>query len=108
VYTGVTVKRKPHHDIEAVKAKFARVETLEITTMASRSARALGFELEHVVEVVQLLERDDFVKSETAHRPRNPRCWHDTYVTPYAGLDLYLKFAGETLIDVTLTSFKEK
>lgn len=83
------------------------METLDITTTASRTARALGFELGGVVDVVQALEREDFVKSETAHNPRNPRCWHDTYVTPYAGLDLYLKFAGETLVDLSLTSFKE-
>jgi motility quorum-sensing regulator/GCU-specific mRNA interferase toxin len=47
------------------------------------------------------------VKSETAHSPPNPRRWHDTYVTPFGAWDLYLKFAGETLIDVTLASFKE-
>ncbi|HEX2762218.1 MAG TPA: type II toxin-antitoxin system MqsR family toxin [Allosphingosinicella sp.] len=104
----MTVKGKPHHDLEAVKAKFASVETLDITTSASRSARALGFELEEVVEIVHALEKQDFVKSETAHNPRNPRCWHDTYVTPYGPLDLYLKFAGETLMDLTLTSFKEE
>ena len=63
--------------------------------------------LEDVVEVVQALERLDFVKSETAHNPPNPRCWHDTYVTPFDERDLYLKFAGETLIDVVLASFKE-
>jgi motility quorum-sensing regulator/GCU-specific mRNA interferase toxin len=47
------------------------------------------------------------VKSETAHSPPNPRRWHDTYVTPFGAWDLYLKFAGETLVDVTLASFKE-
>jgi motility quorum-sensing regulator/GCU-specific mRNA interferase toxin len=103
----VTVKRKPHHELDAVKARFSSVETLDITTTAARSARGLGFELEDVVDVVQALEREDFVKSETAHNPRNLRCWHDTYVIPYAGLGLYLKFAGETLVDLLLTSFKE-
>lgn len=52
----MAVKRKPHHDLAAIQAKFADAESLEITTKA---------------------------------------------------VFLYLKFAGETLIDVVLTSFKE-
>ncbi len=98
---------KAHHDLDAVKAKFASPETLEMTTTAFRSAQGLGFLLADVVAVVQALDRADFVKSETAHSPPNPRCWHDTYVTPWGGGDLYLKFAGETLVDLVLTSFKE-
>ncbi|EAT07720.1 hypothetical protein SKA58_17048 [Sphingomonas sp. SKA58] len=27
----MAIKRRPHHDLEAVKSKFARVETLEAT-----------------------------------------------------------------------------
>jgi len=77
----MTVKRKPHHDLTAIQAKFA--------------------------DVVQALEPADFVKSETAHSPPNSKVWHDTYNIPCDGLFLYLKFAGETLIDVVLTSFKE-
>jgi motility quorum-sensing regulator/GCU-specific mRNA interferase toxin len=103
----MTVKRKPHHDLAAVKAKFASVDTLEITGKAIKDAQALGYLLENIVEVVQALEPTDFVKSETAHSPPNSKVWHDTYNIPYDGLELYLKFAGETLIDVTLTSFKE-
>ncbi len=57
--------------------------------------------------VVQALEPQDFVKSETAHNPPNHRVWHDSYVIPFDELDLYVKFAGEVLIDVTLVSFKE-
>lgn len=104
----MSVKRRPHHDLPAIKARFARAETLEATTTAIRSARALGFTLADMVEVVQALEPRDFVKSETAHHPRNPRCWHDTYVTEFEDLYLYLKFAGETLVDLVLTSFKEQ
>lgn len=57
--------------------------------------------------MVQALEPGDFVKSETAHNPVNHRVWHDSCKIPCDGLFLYLKFAGETLIDVVLTSFKE-
>jgi motility quorum-sensing regulator/GCU-specific mRNA interferase toxin len=103
----MTVKRKPHHDLAAIQAKFADVESLEITTKAARDALAIGYSLADVVDVVQALERDDFVKSETAHSPPNSKVWHDTYNIPCDGLYLYLKFAGETLIDVQLTSFKE-
>ena len=103
----MTVKRKPHHDLTAIQAKFAEVETLEITTRAVRDAQAIGYSLEDIVDVVQALERGDFVKSETAHNPPNSKVWHDTYNIPCDGLYLYLKFAGETLIDVVLTSFKE-
>jgi motility quorum-sensing regulator/GCU-specific mRNA interferase toxin len=103
----VTVKRKPHHPLDAVKAKFATVSTLEMTRTALQSAQAIGFRREDVVAVVQALEREDFVKSATAHSPPSPRRWHDTYVTPFGAWYLYLKFAGETLVDVTLVSFKE-
>ena len=103
----MSVKLKPHHDLSAIQARFASVETLEITGKATRDARDLGYTLEDIVGVVQALESGDFVKSETAHSPPNSRVWHDTYRIPYDGLVLYLKFAGETLIDVVLTSFKE-
>lgn len=103
----MSVKRKPHHRLSAIQAKFASVETLEITGKAARDAWRLGFSLADVVAVVQALEMRNFVKSETAHSPPNPRVWHDTYHVPIGELFLYLKFAGETLIDVVLTSFKE-
>ena len=103
----MSVKLKPHHDLSAIQTKFASVETLEITGKATRDARDLGYTLEDIVAVVQALESGDFVKSETAHSPPNSKVWHDTYHIPYDDLSLYLKFAGEVLIDVVLTSFKE-
>jgi motility quorum-sensing regulator/GCU-specific mRNA interferase toxin len=93
--------------LAAIKEKFASVETLEITTTALRSAEALGYFLETIIIVVQQLETGDFTRSATAHNPRNHRVWHDTYRAPFDGRELYLKFAGETLVDVTLVSFKE-
>ena len=103
----MTTKRKPHHDLCAIQAKFADVDSLEITKAALRGAQAIGYSLEDVVDVVQALESQDFVKSETAHNPPNHRVWHDTYVIPFDDMDLYLKFAAETLADIVLTSFKE-
>lgn len=103
----IVIKRRPHHDLAAVQAKFAMPETLEITRVAVETARAMGYSLDDIVEAVQALQRSDFIKSETAHSPPNSRVWHDTYNLPWDERWLYLKFAGETLIDVRLTSFKE-
>jgi hypothetical protein len=41
-------------------------------------------------------------------RRRIDRAGLESRVTPNEGWSLYLKFAGETLVDVVLTSFKEK
>lgn len=60
-----------------------------------------------MVEAVPALESGDFVKSETAHSPPKVEVRHDTYNMPWDGRWLYPKLAGETLIDVRLTSFKE-
>jgi motility quorum-sensing regulator/GCU-specific mRNA interferase toxin len=103
----MAIKRKPHHNLDAVKAKFAQLETLEITRSAVEGARGLGYTLEEVVEAVQALEAGDFIKSETAHSPPNSRVWHDAYNLPWDDRWLYLKFAGETSVDLALTSFKE-
>ena len=103
----MAVKRKPHHDLGAIQARFCDADSLEITLKATRDALALGYSLEDVVDVVQALEPGDFVKSETAHSPLNSKVWHDSYRIPFDELWLYLKFAGETLIDIVLTSFKE-
>lgn len=91
-----------------MQLKFGDAATLEMTSSARRSAQAIEYTDEDVIAVVQALRRSDFVKSETAHSPPNHRVWHDTYLISFDGMTLYLKFAGETLIDVTLTSFKEQ
>jgi len=103
----MSVKRKPTHDLPAVKVKFRSANTLEATTTAIKNARALGYSLDDMVSAVQALKTSDFVKSETAHSPPNSKVWHDTYNLNWDERQLYLKFAGETLIDVILTSFKE-
>ena len=103
----MTLKRKPNHNLATVKAKFAEVKTLELTRSALEGARALGCSLSDIVCVVNALSPSHFIKSETAHSPPNSKIWHDSYKTPWNGRLLYLKFAGETLIDVRLMSFKE-
>lgn len=103
----MAVKRKPHHNLAAVKGKFSALETLEITRAATWGARDLGYGLVDVMDAIQALEPSDFIKSQTAHSPPNSKVWHDTYNLDWDDRRLYLKFAGETLIDLTLTSFKE-
>ena len=104
----MVTRRTPHHDLADIQAKFSDVDMLEITRKATQDAQALGYSLQDVVEAVQDLEPGDFVKSEPAHNPPVPGIWHDSYNMPWDGRWLYLKFAGATLIDVTLTSFKER
>jgi len=70
-----------NHDLVAIKTRFAQADTLEVTRSAIEGARALGYSLEDVALAVQALESRDFIKSETAHSPRNSRVWHDTYNT---------------------------
>jgi motility quorum-sensing regulator/GCU-specific mRNA interferase toxin len=107
VYRTVVLKNVPHHALSGIQTKFADQESLEITSSAIKSANAIGYSLEDIVDVVHALEKSDFVKSETQHSPPNSSVWHDTYKAPMDGMWLYLKFAGETLVDVTLVSFKE-
>ncbi len=102
------VKRKPHHDLDAIQSKFRNVDSLEITRTAVKTANALGYGLEDIVEAVGDLEEGDFVSSRPAHSPPIPGVWHDTYNMWWDERHLYIKFAGETIIDITLVSFKEK
>lgn len=101
-------KLKPHHDLAQIQSKFAHVDDLEITRTAEDTARALGYGLEDIVEAVQDLEPGDFVSSSPAHSPPVPGVWHDTYNMRWDGHHLYIKFAGPTIIDLVLVSFKEK
>jgi motility quorum-sensing regulator/GCU-specific mRNA interferase toxin len=101
-------KLRPHHELSAIQSKFATIADLEITRTAEESARALGFSLQDIVQAVQDLRRSDFAGSSPAHSPPVPGVWHDTYTMRWGGLHLYIKFAGQTIIDVALVSFKEK
>ena len=84
------------------------MDGLEITRSAETAARALGYGLHDIVEAVQDLEKGDFVSSSSAHSPPVPGIWHDTYNMRWDGIHLYIKFAGQTIVDIALVSFKEK
>jgi motility quorum-sensing regulator/GCU-specific mRNA interferase toxin len=101
-------KLKPHHDLLAIQAKFRDVEALEITRTAENTARKLGYGLQDIVDAVQDLRVGDFVSSSPAHSPPIPGVWHDTYTMWWGDHHLYIKFAGTTIIDIVLVSFKDK
>ncbi len=101
-------KLKPHHDLSQIQSKFENVNDLEITGTAEKNAKDLGYGLQDIVEAVQDLEPGDFVSSSPAHSPPVPGVWHDTYNMRWDGYHLYIKFAGQTIVDIVLASFKEK
>jgi motility quorum-sensing regulator / GCU-specific mRNA interferase toxin len=101
----VSIKSRPHHDLAAVKARFASVETLEITGKATKDAQALGYSLEDIVEVVQALKPSDFVKSETAHSPPDSKVWHDTLRRAAAVSEICWSNAYRCHVDVVQRGF---
>lgn len=101
-------KLKPHHDLSLIQSKFGNVNDLEITRTAENNAKDLGYGLQDIVEAIQDLEPGDFVSSNPAHSPPVPGVWHDTYNMRWDGHHLYIKFAGQTIVDIVLVSFKEK
>jgi len=102
------MKLLPCHELTAIQAEFAAGKG-SVTTKAFRDAQAINYTRADIRDVVAELTVQDFVKSEP-DRNGVPGNWHDTYnYDDVAGdMTLYLKFAGTTIIDVTLTSFKEK
>ncbi len=98
-------KRKPTYDLESFRSEFCAVDRLRMTRTARDSALALGFSLQDVVDAIQAMTRQHFVKSMTTFA--DSRIWQDVYHVPFGGVVLYVKFMvddeGKLLI-----SFKEK
>jgi hypothetical protein len=100
-------KKRPTHDLKKIQGAFNTTENLVITKTAKDSAFKLGYSLDDVVDAIQELLPDDFVHSKPAHSPALPGVWHDTYIMPWDKKNIFIKFAGATIVDITLTSFKE-
>ncbi len=100
-------KKKPTHDLAKIQKAFDTVDNLVITGTAKKSAFGLGYSLDDVVQAIQDLLPQDFVHSKPAHSPPSPGVWHDTYKMAWDGRNLFIKFAGAAIVDITLTSFKE-
>lgn len=99
-------KRKPHHDLKAVKAAFSSPEALRITRTALHDAMALGCNNAMIVEVIQGTKREHFYKSMTASTDH--ASWQDVYHVPWTDKVPYVKWTAELVSDFLLLSFKEK
>ena len=98
-------KRIRTYDLDTIKIVFDDPGSLLLTNSALHGARAIGFTRLDIIETIQQIQRNDFVKSMTTYA--NHKIWQDVYNTSYKGFDLYIKFQmheeGHLLI-----SFKEK
>jgi motility quorum-sensing regulator/GCU-specific mRNA interferase toxin len=102
----MTEKRKPTYDIEAVKAVFSTIETLNVTGSALMGAASLGFGRSEIVATIQMIERRHFYKSMTSFADH--RVWQDVYHVPSEHGALYVKFTADAVTEFLLLSFKEK
>jgi len=99
-------KKRPTYDLEAIKATFASVATLTITSTALRNAAALGFNRAGIVDVIASIDRSMFYKSMTTFADN--RLWQDVYHVPVDNVLLYIKFQADTVVEFMVVSFKEK
>lgn len=99
-------KRKPTYDLDAFKATFISVERLAVTGIALRSAAALGYGRNEIVDTIQAMQRSHFYKSMTAYV--DSRLWQDVYHVPSSVGVLYVKFTADAITEFLLLSFKEK
>ena len=102
----MTEKRKPSHDLKAIKAAFSTIRGLNATGAAIKGAALLGFGRHEMVSTIQTIERKHFYKSMTAYTDH--KSWQDVYhVQSKVGL-LYVKFTADVVTEFLLLSFKEK
>jgi motility quorum-sensing regulator/GCU-specific mRNA interferase toxin len=102
----MTEKRKPHHDLEAIKLAFSTSKG-HYTGVATRDGASLGLGTEQIAAAIQTMEKGHFYKSMTSNN--NAKIWQDVYHVPHAIGTLYVKFTDNGLLtEFTLLSFKEK
>lgn len=106
VYSGMTEKRKPHHDLRAIKSTFSTVNGLRVTGTALRDAAAIGYDSAGIVRVIRTIEAIHFYKSMTS--VFNSQIWQDVYHVPDGEILLYVKFTDNAVSEMTVLSFKEK
>ena len=102
----MTEKRKPSHDLKAIKAAFSTIRGLNATGAAIKGAALLGFGRQEMVSTIQTIERKHFYKSMTAYTDH--KSWQDVYHVPSKVGLLYVKFTADAVTDFLLLSFKEK
>ncbi len=100
-------KRKPTHDLEAFKRVCGDAGRLEMTDVAARCAKQLGFKIADVARLIQTMDRTMFYKSMTSNADH--RRWQDVYHVPVdRDLTIYLKFTDDTVTEFFVLSFKER
>jgi len=100
-------KRKPSHDLEAFKRVCGDADRLEMTVVAARSAKQLGFTIAGVARLIRTMDRTMFYKSMTSNADH--RRWQDVYHVPVdRGLTVYLKFTDDAVTEFFVLSFKER
>lgn len=99
-------KRKPSHDLQAIKAAFSTTKGLNATGAAIKGAALLGYGRREMVETIQTMERKHFFKSMTSYADH--KSWQDVYHVPSKSGVLYIKFTDHIVTEFLLLSFKEK
>jgi motility quorum-sensing regulator / GCU-specific mRNA interferase toxin len=102
----LTEKRKPTYDLKAIQHAFRTPSRLAATSTAIRTAAALGFGRDEIVQTIQALERRHFYKSMTSYA--DGKLWQDVYHAPSGVGVLYVKFVADVMTEFRLLSFKEK
>jgi motility quorum-sensing regulator/GCU-specific mRNA interferase toxin len=98
-------KKKPHHDLAAIKVAFSSVAGLRMTKTAQDCALGLNMTLEDVVGIVRGLTRSTFYKSMTSEA--DSTVWQDVYHPTWNGVTIYLKFTRDPKGHLII-SLKEK
>ncbi len=98
-------KRKPHHDLLAIKKAFVTPDALRMTKTALSDAIRLGFTRAGIVEVIRSMRPGHFYKSMTSLIDSS--IWQDVYHVPWEDEVLYVKFTGNCVTGFLLLSFKE-
>lgn len=97
-------KRRAHYNLEEIKAAFSSADQFgNITGVAQKGARELGWSKDDMVAVIQSLTASDLNKSMTSYNDH--RVWQDVYWPTHKGVRLYVKFT-QTAGQYWLVSFK--
>lgn len=103
----MTEKRKPHYDLAAIQAQFARLDGYRITVTAQDFAfGVLGLDRDGVVALVASVQRSRFIKSMTSFG--DYRIWQDVYHLPFEDMVLYIKFTKDKDGFYLLISLKDR
>jgi motility quorum-sensing regulator/GCU-specific mRNA interferase toxin len=103
----MTEKRRPHYDLAAIQAQFARPDGYRITVTAQDFAfGVLGLDREGVGDLVGSVQRRHFIKSMTSFT--DYRIWQDVYHVPFEDVVLYVKFTKDKDGFFLLISLKDR